>query len=270
MPTTFTPSAPSNRRVRAAVALTALAVLGGTLTATAASPAPTSAFGSATASVSTVSTDSPAFAADLAFAREEERMARDLYAALAQMYGGAAPFANITISEQRHFDAVGRLLAGYGIADPSAGLAPGSYADETIQQLYDGWLEQGSESLAAAYQVGIELETRDISDLEATIAAIDAADVDAVLGRLLEGSRHHLQAFRSAAAGGTGTGHGAGPGVGGGQRPGMGAGGGQLPGMGAGPGAENGSGMGPGAGGHGSGRGGGAGCGSPGTCGMTP
>jgi hypothetical protein len=262
MPTTFTPSAQRNRRVRAAVALTALAIVGGTLTATATatSPAPTTAFGSAPASVSTVPTDSPAFASDVAFAREEERMARDLYAALAQVYGGAAPFANITISEQRHFDAVGRLLADHGIADPSAGLAPGSYADETIQQLYDGWLEQGSESLAAAYQVGIELETRDISDLEATIAAIDAADVDAVLGRLLDGSRHHLQAFSTAAAGGTGTGHGAGPGAGGGQRPGMGAG----------PGVANGSGMGPVSGGHGSGRGGGADCGSPDTCGMTP
>jgi hypothetical protein len=119
------------------VALTALAIVGGTLTATATatSPAPTTAFGSAPASVSTVPTDSPAFASDVAFAREEERMARDLYAALAQVYGGAAPFANITISEQRHFDAVGRLLDRRPVRRPGTGQLRGRDDPAALRRL---------------------------------------------------------------------------------------------------------------------------------------
>ena len=65
---------------------------------------------------------------DLTYLREEERLARDVYAALAAKYDGARPFATITDAEQRHFDAVGVLLSRYGIADPSAGLAAGTYA----------------------------------------------------------------------------------------------------------------------------------------------
>jgi len=46
-------------------------------------------------------------AADLAWMREEEKLARDVYDALD---GYGQPFANVQTSEQRHFDAVGGLL----------------------------------------------------------------------------------------------------------------------------------------------------------------
>ncbi len=42
----------------------------------------------------------------LTFSREEERMARDLYAALAAKYDGAVPMSRITLSEQRHHDSI--------------------------------------------------------------------------------------------------------------------------------------------------------------------
>ena len=54
-------------------------------------------------------TASPELAEALAFTREEERMARDLYAAIADRYDGARPFSMVTNSEQRHFEAVGTL-----------------------------------------------------------------------------------------------------------------------------------------------------------------
>ena len=56
-------------------------------------------------------------ASALVFSREEERMARDLYAALADRYDGARPFSMITTSEDRHFDAVGTLLQRYDVPD---------------------------------------------------------------------------------------------------------------------------------------------------------
>jgi hypothetical protein len=163
----------------------------------------------------------------LQFNREEERMARDLYAAVADLYDGARPFSMITRSEQRHFDAVGRLLDTYGIADPSSGRKAGSYADPTLQKLYDGWLADARKSIDAAYQAGIELEQRDIADLEKSIATSTQADVDAVLGNLLTASRRHLTAFQNAAGGdlppnGYGPGQGGGPGAGNGAGNGMG------------------------------------------------
>ena len=135
----------------------------------------------------------------LTFSREEERMARDLYAALAAKYDGAVPMSRITLSEQRHHDSIGALLTQYGIPDPSAGRAVGNYADPTIQSLYDGWLTQGSQSLAEAYKVGIALEKRDIADLEAELKTVKQADVKVVLEHLLAGSQNHLRAFTSAA-----------------------------------------------------------------------
>jgi hypothetical protein len=158
----------------------------------------------------------------LTFNREEERMARDLYAAIADLYDGARPFSMITRSEQGHFDAVGRLLETYGIADPSSGRTAGSYADPTLQKLYDGWLADAKKSLDAAYQAGIQLEQRDIADLETSIAGSTRTDVDAVLGNLRNASTRHLTAFQAAAKGdlpeaggyGRGRSQGQGPGAG--------------------------------------------------------
>ncbi len=157
-------------------------------------------------------TASPELATALAFTREEERMARDLYAAIADRYDGARPFSMVTNSEQRHFDAVGTLLAAYGVDDPAEGAEPGVYQDAALQGLYDGWWEDAQESLDAAYRVGIELEQRDIADLEAMIAADHPTDVDTVLGHLLQGSRNHLAAYQRAADGDLATGGAHGPG----------------------------------------------------------
>lgn len=128
-------------------------------------------------------------------------MARDLYQALAEHYDGAAPFAMITRSEQMHWEAVGALLTRHGVPDPSTGLAAGKYADPTIQTLYDGWLKRGLTSLDTAYQVGIELEKRDIADLSGAIAGTSLTDVRQVLTRLRTASERHLSAFEAAASG---------------------------------------------------------------------
>ena len=165
-------------------------------------------------SQATASTTAPAATADsdvasaLTFSREEERMARDLYAALADKYDGARPFSMITNSEDRHFDAVGTLLQRYDVADPSAGKAAGTYAIPAIQDLYDGWLAEGKTSLEGAYRVGVELEQRDIADLTKSIAADLPADVDTVFGQLLKGSQNHLAAYQRAVDGDLGTGPG--------------------------------------------------------------
>lgn len=138
---------------------------------------------------------------DLQFMREEERMARDLYKAFADKYDNAAPFRNITVSEDRHYDAVGVLLDRYDVTDPSAGKAAGTYAFPEIQKLYDGWLAEGNASITAAYTVGVELETADIADLKEAVNEHTEADVDRVFTALLNGSEQHLEAFQAAVDG---------------------------------------------------------------------
>ncbi len=174
----------------AAIGAGALALLGGAWTAVA-SPvfAPTDA------------TVSAAVAADLTHMRDEERLARDLYAAIAKQYDNAAPFSMITVSEQRHYDSVGVLLARYGVADPSVGKAAGTYSDPELQKLYDTLWAKAKTSLKDAYAVGVAVENQDIADLKKAMAATDAADIDRVYANLERGSEMHLQSFTDASNG---------------------------------------------------------------------
>ena len=129
-------------------------------------------------------------------------MSRELYSLFADEYDGARPFSNITRSEQRHYDAIGRLLTRYGAKDPAAGKPAGVYTSPEVQRLYDTWKAQGLKSQQAALQVGVDLEKRDIADLERLIARTTAPDVKQVYTHLLAGSRNHLAAFTNALDGG--------------------------------------------------------------------
>ena len=173
-----------------AISMGGLAVAAGAWTAVASPAMP-----------SDTTTISSAVAADLAFSRDEERMARDLYATIAAQYNNAVPFSTITTSEQRHFDAVGVLLTRYGVTDPATGKTAGVYANADIQKLYDSLLAQAKVSLTEAYKVGVTVETRDIADLKDAISTATQADIDRVYANLLSGSEMHLQAFTDATNG---------------------------------------------------------------------
>jgi hypothetical protein len=156
---------------------------------------------------------SPQVAADLAFMREEEKLARDVYTELAKEWG-VATFSNIARSEQRHTDAIAVLLGRYGVPDPAASLAAGKYADPALQKLHDDLVARGSKSLAEALAVGKLIEQVDIADLDKRIARTSQSDIVAVYKNLRAGSENHLRAFtRRLANGGTGIGPGAGNGA---------------------------------------------------------
>lgn len=176
----------------AAIGIGGVALAAGAWTAAAAPWTPTE---------TTVPALSSAEKADLVFSRDEERMARDLYTAIAAQYGGALPFSAVATSEQRHFDSVGVLLTRYGVDDPASGKATGVYADASIQKLYDSLLAQSKTSLTEAYKVGIAVENRDIADLRDAIETSAKSDVDRVYMNLLAGSDSHLRAFTNASEG---------------------------------------------------------------------
>lgn len=125
---------------------------------------------------------------------EEEKLARDLYAAFAEMHS-APTFSRIADAEARHLEVVRLLLDRYGLADPTAELPAGAFATKEVQASYDAQLAKGSASLVAAYGVGRAVETADIAELDSALAGITAPDVQQVYTRLLGASQHHLEAF---------------------------------------------------------------------------
>lgn len=134
-------------------------------------------------------------AAALLFMREEEKLARDVYNALYEIWGQPT-FTNIASSEQMHMDEVMLLLDRYNLADPA--LAPGSFTDPDLGALYDQLVAQGSVSLADALKVGAAIEEIDILDLQERLEQTDNADLQQVFNNLMMGSYNHLNAFTGA------------------------------------------------------------------------
>ncbi|MCA9647058.1 MAG: DUF2202 domain-containing protein [Polyangiaceae bacterium] len=128
----------------------------------------------------------------LIFTREEEKLARDVYSALAD---GRPIFDNISSSEQRHFDAIGDLLDKYGLEDPTVGLGAGQFSNPDLQKLYDDLVAQGSHGPDDALEVGCLIEELDIHDLDSALAATTHSDIQSVYENLQRGSRNHLRAF---------------------------------------------------------------------------
>jgi hypothetical protein len=139
----------------------------------------------------------------LTYVREEEKLARDVYLYLLDMWGSRI-FRNISMSEQRHMDAIKTLLDRYGIPDP-VGLntdppgqdLEGVFFNPELQALYTKLIQDGSASLVEALKVGVLIEVTDIADLKEGIATAMRRDITKVYTNLLQGSLNHFDAFCS-------------------------------------------------------------------------
>jgi hypothetical protein len=128
----------------------------------------------------------------LLFMFEEEKLARDVYAALNRMWADRV-FANIAAGEQQHMDAIRALLQKYGI--PVPGGAPGEYGDPRLQELFGQLTARGGKSLEEALCVGATIEDLDIMDLKEHLQQADSRDIRIVYQNLMKGSRNHLRSF---------------------------------------------------------------------------
>lgn len=135
-------------------------------------------------------------ATGLQFAREEEKMARDVYLAMFDLWG-LRPFQNIaTRGETHHMAAMKTLLDRYDLADPVKDEQNrGTFSNADIQALHDRLVKQGKASLEAAISAGLEIEEYDIKDLIARKNASDHEDIVTAYTALIGGSERHLQAF---------------------------------------------------------------------------
>ncbi|SMG49860.1 DUF2202 domain-containing protein [Arenibacter troitsensis] len=133
--------------------------------------------------------------AALLFMLEEEKLARDTYTYLEDLWV-TNQFSNIKKSEQSHMDAVRGLLDQYNISYSL--LSYGEFNNPDIQKLYDQFIDYGSENVANALEVGANIEDLDIVDLALYIDATANSAMIQVFESLQCGSRNHLRSFVSA------------------------------------------------------------------------
>lgn len=133
---------------------------------------------------------------DLIFMREEEKLARDVYLTLHDVWGTPV-FATIATSEQQHMDAILSLLNTYNLPDPTVGKLVGEFVNQELQALYDALIARGKQSALEALLVGGVIEETDIEDLVAAMETSRLSNIDKVYQNLLNGSYNHLRAFAS-------------------------------------------------------------------------
>jgi hypothetical protein len=134
----------------------------------------------------------------LAFMREEEKLAHDVYALLDVRWGTSIrAFGSIANSEATHAEAVRQLLLRYSLIDPAATLAAGLFQNTILQGLYTQLAAAGAISLIDALKVGAAIEEIDMIDINKALLGIDNQDIVLVYQNLLKGSRNHLRSFVS-------------------------------------------------------------------------
>jgi len=125
--------------------------------------------------------------------REEEKLARDVYAYFYELFGHVI-FSNISASEDTHTSAVLQLINGYGLTDPTPDIVA-EFSNPLFTGLYEKLTSDGSDGLVEALQTGAFIEEYDIADLQKYLAVTENEDILKVYGNLLEGSKNHLRAF---------------------------------------------------------------------------
>lgn len=126
--------------------------------------------------------------------REEEKLARDVYKTLGNIWSTRV-FSNISASEQTHTDAIKALLVRYGIKDPVTSDTVGVFTSKNMQELYNTLTTKGKASLSDALVVGATIEDLDIRDLENLKKETTKEDILITYNNLQKGSRNHMRAF---------------------------------------------------------------------------
>lgn len=123
---------------------------------------------------------------------EEEKLARDVYIALAEKWD-INPFINIAKAEQVHMLQVQALLEKYKI--DYVAQEESKFSSHDVQELYNQLVQQGSTSQIEAFKVGMLIEEMDIADINSEIVKVDNEDIKQIFVNLRQGSENHLMAF---------------------------------------------------------------------------
>jgi len=147
----------------------------------------------------------------LAYMWNEEKLAKDIYLALNDVYPTQQLEQIATQAETKHQALVEELVQRYdlnisNLVDYTESYSeaelrafePGEFGIQAIQDLYNVLYEKGSQSQQDALEVGCMIEVTDINDLNEDILIAEetnASDLVAVFNNLRDGSYNHYWAF---------------------------------------------------------------------------
>ncbi len=131
----------------------------------------------------------------LLFMLEEEKLARDTYIYMNNLWG-LNQFNNIKNSEQSHIDAIVSILEQNDIEYTI--LPQGEFSYQNLQDLYNQFVIDGQVSSESALQIGATIEDLDIVDLEDYINDSTNSVLISTYENLQCGSRNHLRSFVTA------------------------------------------------------------------------
>jgi len=131
---------------------------------------------------------------DILHMREEEKLARDVYITLYNIYK-VPVFNNISKSEQTHMNTVKTLIDRYQLEDPVTDDGIGKFSNPKFTELYNTLIEKGKKSVVDALTVGALIEDLDIKDLQEALKRTDKSDIKLVYENLTKGSKNHIRAF---------------------------------------------------------------------------
>ena len=131
---------------------------------------------------------------ELTYMREEEKLARDVYLLMYDLWS-ADIFNRIATSEQRHMNTMKRMLDKYGLPDPAEFTVEGEFIDPGLQAKYDWLIDEGDNSYFDGLYVGATIEEIDMIDLQHAIDITTHVDVAKAYQNLLDGSKYHLRAY---------------------------------------------------------------------------
>ena len=129
------------------------------------------------------------------FMREEEKLARDVYLYLYEIFP-LRSFLNISNSEQAHMDAMLYLIDTLNLVDPVGENPERVFQNQELQILYNELIERGCKSQEEALRVGALIEEVDIIDIQTELDKhATHEEVIRVYTNLIRASGNHLRAF---------------------------------------------------------------------------
>lgn len=134
----------------------------------------------------------------LLFMYERQKLSRDVYDTLSNIYKNESTFALMKFAEQRHLNCTRELCEIYGVETSSFNEENvGEFHSTVLQTLYNECILKGQESLLDALEVGEYLESADIVGLEQASVGMPN-DVVQVYHKLQQRNISHLGAFQTA------------------------------------------------------------------------
>jgi len=134
----------------------------------------------------------------LFFIYQGEKVARDIYITLGELYKDENTFAFLQFSGQRHFECTKELCDIYGIETSQIGEESiGKFESIVLQTVYDACIEKGKKSIHDALEVAEFIKSNEIKDLEHGSVGMPKHIVN-VYEAIKKRNQRHLDAFQGA------------------------------------------------------------------------